>query len=106
MSLPLDVWLMMSFSILVFFGVSLWAVVQSLLQEETKMQILRSENALDPYSPRALRDLRAWVEDHPNDPEADIARTRYRDCCEALRSANRHFYDWSRADVDQLESLR
>lgn len=105
MTLPLDVWLMMGFSILVFFGVSIWAVVQSLVQEERKMRILRSENALDPYSPRALRDLRAWIESHSDDPEIETARTRYRESREALRSTNRHFYDWSAADIDRLEPL-
>lgn len=105
MSLPLDVWIMMSFSILVFFGVSLWAVVQSLVQEERKMQILRSENALDPYSPRALQDLHAWIEGHADDPDVDVARARYRDCREALQSTDRHFYDWSRADIDRIEPL-
>jgi len=105
MTLPLDVWLMMGFSILVFFGGSVWAVVQSLVQEEQKMQILRTQNELDPYSPRALRDLRAWIDRHAHDPDIDEARARYRECREALRSTDRHFYGWSTADIDRLEPL-
>lgn len=104
MSLPLDVWLMMGFSVLVFFGVSIWAVVQSLVQEERKMQILQSENALDPYSPRALRDLGAWIEQHPDDPEVEMARARYHDCRGAVQSAGRHYYNWSKADIDRLDT--
>lgn len=105
MSLPFDVWAMMIFSILAFFGVSLWTLVLTLRQEDRKMEILRSENALDTHSPAALRDLRRWIEAHPDDPDADEARAVYHECLEALRSTERHVYDWSEAEIQSLERL-
>ena len=103
--LPLDVWAMMIFSVLVFFGVSLWTLVYSLRQEERKMSILHTEDALDTHSPAALNELRAWIDTHPHDPDLEEARATYRECAEALRSTSRHFYDWSREDIAALESL-
>jgi hypothetical protein len=105
MSLPFDVWAMMIFSILAFFGVSLWTLVLTLRQEDRKMEILRSEDALDTHSPAALRDLRRWIEAHPDDPDADEARAIYHECLEALRSTDRHVYDWSEAEIQSLERL-
>jgi len=105
MSLPFDVWAMMIFSILAFFGVSLWTLVLTLRQEDRKMEILRSEDALDTHSPAALRDLHRWIEAHPEDPDAEAARAVYRECLEALRSTERHVYDWSEADIQSLERL-
>lgn len=104
-TLPVDVWVMMMFSILVFFGVSVYALVYTLWQEEQKMQILQTEDTIDTHSPRALADLKAWIDAHADDADVDTARATYRNCVEALRSTNRHFYDWSSADINRLESL-
>jgi hypothetical protein len=104
-ALPPDVWAMMIFSVLVFFGVSICALVFTLRQEEQKMEILRAEDELDTHSPRALADLRAWIEAHPTDADVEGARATYRDCVDALRSTERHFYDWSVEDIDRLEPL-
>jgi hypothetical protein len=104
-ALPPDVWAMMIFSVLVFFGVSICALVFTLRQEEQKMEILRAEDELDTHSPRALADLRAWIDTHADDADVDTARATYRNCVEALRSTNRHFYDWSADDINRLESL-
>lgn len=103
--LPLDVWVMMLFSILVFFGVSIWMLVYTLRQEERKMDILSSEGSIDTHSPAALRELRAWIEANPDDPDVESARNTYRECVEAVRSTNRHFYDWSSEDIDRLDSI-
>jgi hypothetical protein len=96
---------MMLFSIAVFFGVSVYALVYTLWQEEQKMQILQSEDEIDTHSPRALDDLRSWIEAHPDDADAEAARAAYRGCVETLRSSSRHFYDWSAAEIDRLEPL-
>lgn len=104
-ALPFDVWAMMIFSILVFFGVSIGALIYTLRQEEQKLDILRSEETIDTHSPRALRELRAWIDAHPADPDADAARATYNECVEALRRTDRHFYDWSDAEIDQLETV-
>ncbi len=105
--LPPDVWAMLLFSVAVFFGGSIWALTYSLLQEERKMEILNEEGALDTYSPRALRDLRKWLQVHPNPDSSAVreGREAYRECVEALRSSNRHFYEWTDSDIDQLETL-
>lgn len=102
-ALPPDVWAMLIFSVVVFFGVSIYALIYSLLQEEEKMQILQSENTVDTYSPRALRDLRAWIQAHPDDPDAGQAQTAYRDCVEALQTTDRHVYEWRPEDIDALD---
>lgn len=101
--LPFDVWAMMIFSVLVFFGISIWMLLYTLREEERKMDILRSEGAIDTHSPTALHELRAWIEAHPNDPDVDDARATYRECVEALQSTNRHFYDWSDEEIVRLE---
>ncbi|MFO8098078.1 MAG: hypothetical protein R6T83_00470 [Salinibacter sp.] len=101
LGLPLDVWAMMLFSIVVFFGTSTWAMVYSIVQEERKMRILRDEGALDTHSPRALQDLSAWLEAHSESGTADAveARRAYDACVDALRSTDRHFYNWSDEDL-------
>lgn len=107
LGLPIDVWAMMLFSILVFFGVSLWALVYSLREEERKMVILEDEGALDAFSPRALDDLYQWIQSHPNPSASEVeeARASYRDCVDTLRSTTRHFYEWSDVDIDELEAI-
>lgn len=105
LSLPLDVWIMMLFSILAFFGVSIWMLVYTLRQEDRKMEILETEGKIDTHPPRALSELRAWIRAHPDDPDANTARDAYRECVEALRSTNRHVYDWTDAEVETLEPL-
>jgi hypothetical protein len=104
-TLPADVWAMMIFSALVFFGVSLWALIYTLRQEERKMELLQSEPTIDTHSPAALRDLRAWIDAHPDDPDADAARETYRECVDALRTADRHVYAWTAADLEALDDL-
>jgi len=103
-ALPLDVWIMMGFSATVFFGVSLWMLVYTLRQEERKLRILRDEGTLDPYAPAALRDLHAWIDAHPDDPDGEMARTRYDACVEALRTSDTHVHDWSAADLEEFDA--
>ena len=105
MSLPLDVWAVMIFSILIFFGVSIWALVYTLRQEEQKMNILRQEEVLDTHSPPALRDLRRWIEAHPEDPDVAAARETYNECLDALKATDRHFHAWSKAEIEELDRL-
>jgi hypothetical protein len=103
-ALPLDVWIMMGFSAAVFFGISLWMLVYTLRQEERKLRILRDEDALDTYAPAALRELRAWIDTHPDDPDGETARTRYDECVEALRTSDTHVHDWSTADLEEFDA--
>lgn len=100
--LSIDVWAMMLFSILAFFGVAIYALVYTLRQEERKMDILRTEERLDTYSPAALRELRAWIHAHPNDPDRTAALDAYEECVTAVNDNDRHFHDWSDVDPDDL----
>lgn len=96
---------MMAFSIVVFFGGTLWALRHTLQEEDRKLRLLTSQEALDTLSPAALRDLRSWIERHPSEPDVETARQRYRECVETLRSTDRHFYDWAEEDISRLELL-
>ncbi len=102
--LPVDAWVMMTFSILVFFGGTLWALLHTLREEDRKLRLLRSQSSIDPLSPRALRDLRAWMQAHPSDPDLDDGEALYRECIETLRATDRHFYDWSEAEIERLDT--
>ncbi|WP_103029558.1 hypothetical protein [Salinibacter altiplanensis] len=107
LGLPWDVWATMLFCVLAFFGVSILTLVYTLRQEERKMTLLESERALDTYSPRALRDLKDWIETHPEPthPDVDAARSAHDDCVDTLRATDQHFYAWSRAEVDRLDTI-
>jgi hypothetical protein len=106
MSLPLDVWAMMIFSVLAFFGVSIWTLLYTLRQEDRKMVILRSEERLDTHSPAALRDLRDWIRANPQDPDVDDARAIYHECLEALQTTDRHVYGWADEDIASFDRLQ
>ena len=107
LGLPIDVWAMMLFSIIVFFGVSVWALVYTLREEERKLDILETEGALDTYSPNALQDLRTWIRAQPDTSSQEVqdAQAAYRDCVETLQTTRRHFYDWSDQEIDRLDAL-
>jgi len=105
--LSLDVWATMLFCVVAFFGVSIWVLIYTLWQEEKKLALFETEGDLDTYSPRALRDLRRWIQAHPDstDPDVEEARTLYNDCVETLKTTDRHFYDWSAAEIERLDPL-
>lgn len=105
MALTAEVWAMMIFAIIAFWGVAGWALVRTLRQEERKAELLDHQDRLDTYSPRALSDLREWIENNPNDPYVEEARARYNECVEALRTTDRRFYDWDRGDIESLEKI-
>ncbi|XVH30659.1 hypothetical protein ACNS7O_09655 [Haloferacaceae archaeon DSL9] len=88
-----------------FFGVAGWALVTTLRQEERKTAILEQQAELDTYSPRALAELREWIENNPRDAYADDAIDKYNECVHALRSTDRRFYDWSDAEIADLEPI-
>ncbi len=102
--LPLDVWVMIGFSILAFFVSSIGLLIYTLRREERKMRLLQEQEAIDTYAPAAIDDLRAWIDAHPDDPDIDDARAAYRDCVTALRTTERHVYDWSDAELAALDN--
>ncbi|ADD05173.1 uncharacterized protein Nmag_1597 [Natrialba magadii ATCC 43099] len=105
MPLTAEVIGMLAFTLLAFWGISLWALTRTLRQESRKVEILEQQDRMDTYSPEALADLRDWVENNPNDPLADRAREQYNECVTVLRQTDRHFYDWSDAEIERLERL-
>lgn len=96
---------MLGFTLLAFWGVAGWALVRTLGQERRKVEILTHQDRMDTYSPKALAELREWIEDNPGDPLADEARDRYNECVTVLRTADMHFYDWSDEEIADLEPL-
>lgn len=107
LGLSLDVWATMLFCIALFFGVSTWTLFYTLREEDRKLRLLQTEDDLDSYSPQALRDLRAWIDAHPQPDAPDVERARqsYNRCVETLQHTDRHFYDWSEREIDALETL-
>ncbi|WP_101296365.1 hypothetical protein [Halegenticoccus soli] len=105
MPLSADVWAMMLFVVVSFWGVAGWALVRTMRQEDRKVELLESQRELDTYSPKALDDLREWIEAHPDDPYAADAREKYNECVETLRTTDRHFYGWSDERIARLEKL-
>lgn len=93
------------FVLVAFWGVAGWALVRTLGQEDRKVELLETQDRIDTYSPTALADLRAFVENNPEDPYVADARRRYNDCVETLETTDRHFYDWSDEEIERLERL-
>ncbi|MFC4542496.1 hypothetical protein ACFO5R_11265 [Halosolutus amylolyticus] len=96
---------MLAFTLLAFYGVAGWALARTLRQEGEKVEILEHQDRMDTYSPEALAELREWIEENPNDPLVDDARSQYNECVEVLRQTDRHFYDWSDAEIERLDSV-
>jgi len=98
-------WLSMLVSILVLPVVASIALVRSLRTEERKLELLREQDAIDSYSPRALAELREWIESNPDDPYASVARERYNECVATLRDIEEPYYDWSDEEIERLEPI-
>ncbi|TYL37487.1 hypothetical protein CV102_16050 [Natronococcus pandeyae] len=96
---------MLAFTLLTFWGIASWALVRTLRQEGRKVELLEHQDRIDTYSPQALAELREWVEDNPDDPLADQARRQYNECVDVLEETDRHFYDWSREEIESLDRL-
>ncbi len=105
MALSAGVLGMLAFILLAFYGVAGWALVRTLRQESRKAEILEEQDRMDTYSPKALAELRDWIEDNPDDPLVDEARRRYNECVDTLETTDRHFYDWSDREIDRLEQI-
>lgn len=105
LQLTAGVWAMMGFTIVAFWGVAIWALVRTLRQEDRKVELLESRDRIDSYSPKALADLREFVENNPDDPYAPDARRRYNDCVETLRETDERFYDWNDREVEKLKRI-
>ena len=105
MAVTAEVLAVLSFTVLAFFGTAGWALVRTLRQEDEKVALLEDQARIDTYSPRALAELREWIENNPEDEDVELARTMHNDCVETLRESERYYYDWTDREVDALERL-
>lgn len=90
-------------SIGLLWGTALWAMVRSLRLEDRKVRLLREQGELEPYSPRALAELGAWLDANPQAPYADVARDRYNECVEVLQRIDKPFYAWPHGERARLQ---
>ncbi len=100
-----ETWIGIGVAVVMFWGIASWALVRTLRQEERKVSLLERQGGMDTYSPKALEELRTFIEENPEDPYVDDAKQKYNRCVENLRSVEEYYYDWSDAEVDALESL-
>lgn len=105
MALSLTTWVVMLTVIAILWGGATAAIRRSMRDEDRKLDLIRKQGKIDTYSPRAMEDLREWIEANPADPYADEARRRYNECVETLREIDEPFYDWSEQEIEELERL-
>lgn len=98
-------WAVMFGSIAVLWGVGVLTMYRTLTDEERKLTLLDAQGQLDTYSPTALAELRSWIEANPNDPYVEEAIERHDECVRTLREIDEPFYDWSEAQIQDLETI-
>ena len=98
-------WIVMLGAIAVLWIPATWALYRSLTDEERKLELLDQQGEIDTYSPRALSELREWIESNPEDPLAQEARARHNECVETLRQIDQTFYEWSESEIESLEKV-
>jgi hypothetical protein len=105
MALSTVAWISMLLAIILLPGVATVVLVKSMRSEERKLELLREQGSIDSYSPRALTELREWVQANPNDPYTPVARERYNECVRTLKEIDEPYYDWSAEEIERLEIL-
>ena len=105
MPLSAAAWVVMVGSIALLWVPAAWALFRTLRDEGRKLALLDGQGKIDTYSPQALGELREWIRAHPDDEYAPEARERYNDCVETLRDIDEPFYDWSDADIEELQTI-
>ena len=105
MPLSLTTWIVMLLIMAILWGGGTAAIGLSMRDEDRKLDLIREQDKIDTYSPRAMEDLRQWIEANPADPYAEEARERYNECVETLREIDEPFYDWSNEEIENLERL-
>jgi len=99
-------WVMLVAAILALPGVATVVLIRSLRTEERKLKLLRDQGSIDSYSPRALAELREWIQKNPNDPYVTEAIQRHNECVQTLREIEEPYYDWSEEQIADLELLK
>lgn len=92
-------------SIILLWIPATWALYRTLREEGRKIELLDRQGEIDTYSPKALMELREWIQANPGDKYAPEARERYNDCVEILREIDEPFYDWDESEIESLEKL-
>ena len=105
MALSLTTWVVMVAIIGILWGGATLTIRRSMRDEDHKLELINQQGKIDTYSPRALADLREWIENNPDDPYAEEARARYNDCVETLQEIDEPFYDWNDDEIASLETL-
>ncbi|WP_424004733.1 hypothetical protein ACOZ4I_08475 [Haloarcula salina] len=105
MALSTLAWVTMALSILVLPGVATAILVRSMRSEDRKLELLERQDNIDSYSPRALEELREWIQTNPNDSYAPVARERYNECVRTLRAIDEPYYDWTPEQIEDLETI-
>lgn len=105
MALSTVAWISMLLALIMLPGVATVVLVKSLRSEERKLELLNKQGNVDSYSPRALEELREWVQTHPNDPYTSVARQRYNECVQTLKEIDEPYYEWSTEEIEQLEVI-
>ncbi|WP_254611760.1 hypothetical protein [Haloterrigena gelatinilytica] len=98
-------WVVMLSMIITLWCASIVALKKTLSEEDKKAELITQQGAIESYSPRALTELREWIENHPNDPYREIAVQRYNECVETLKEIDEPFYDWNDSQISDLEKL-
>ena len=89
-------WVMLVAVLLVAWGGTAWSLLRTLKLERRKTEIIRRVGDIEHYRPQALRDLEAWLAQHPHAPEAELGRRRLEETrlrVERTMPADR-FYRW------------
>lgn len=104
-TLTAGTWITMIIAIVFLWGVGAWALWRTMSDEDEKLELIESQGKIDTYSPKALAELREWIEDNPSDPLHDIAVERYNECVETLQEVDETFYDWSETQIQDFEKI-
>lgn len=95
----------MLLAILMLPGVASVVLIKSMRSEDRKLKLLTEQGSVDSHSPKALEELREWVQTNSNDPYAPDARRRYNECVRTLKEIDEPYYDWSAEQIEKLEMI-
>ncbi len=104
-AITVETWIGMGVAIIAFWGIASWALVRTMRQEDRKLKLIERVGSIDTYSPRGLADLRAWIEENPDDPYIGDAKEAYNECVETLKEIDETFYHWSEEEIEELETV-
>jgi len=81
-------------SIAALWGVAIITLVHSMRQEERKLSLIEVQGGFEPFSPRAVTDIKNWLASHPDDVRALEMRELLHQQQHALQQNAQTFYGW------------